>query len=561
MYMILRHALLAAVLSLASLLSHAAPDAIYFNAKVWTGDAEPEFAEAFAVEGERLSAVGTNAQIRSLADDSTRFIDLAGELVVPGFIDNHTHFQAASRALSAVNLRDAATPAEFARRIAARAKQRPGEWILLGNWDHELWGATLPTREWIDGGTGDTPVLVQRLDGHMGLANSAALKLARIDDKTPDPPGGTIVRDQRGRPTGLLKDTAMESVFKVIPPPSAPQVHEWLKQGLHEALSHGVTQIHDMSDGDWSSLEAFRRVRAQGRLGIRVYSFVPLADWAKMAEFVHRNGHGDDWLRWGGVKGFVDGSLGSTTAWFYQPYSDAPATSGLVMGDLAALARNVRDADRAGLHVAVHAIGDRANDWLLDTYSQVARENGQRDRRWRIEHAQHLAPAAIGRFAALGAIPSMQPYHAIDDGRWAQKRIGLERLKGTYAFRSLLAAKAPLTFGSDWGVAPLDPLTGIDAAVTRRTIDGRNPDGWQPQEKISVAAAIRAYTGANAYAGFQDDRLGRIAPGYLADFVVLSEDLFSIDPQRITDAKVLRTVIGGVERYTAGGVQPVTADR
>jgi predicted amidohydrolase YtcJ len=401
--------------------------------------------------------------------------------------------------------------------------------------------------------TGDTPVFVQRLDGHMGLANSAALKRAGIDAATPDPPGGTIVRDARGLPTGLLKDAAMDAVFRVIPPPDDARADAALQSGFAEALAHGVTQIHDMSDGDWRTLDAFRRARAAHALPIRVYAFVPIADWARLADFIRANGRGDDWLRWGGVKGFVDGSLGSTTAWFHAPYADAPQTSGLTMGDPAVLARLIREADRAGLQVAVHAIGDRANDWLLDTYQRVAAEDGPRDRRFRIEHAQHLAPTAIARFGRLGVIPSMQPYHAIDDGRWAEKRIGAERLKGTYAFRSLLDTGAPLTFGSDWPVAPLDPLTGIDAAVTRRTIDGRNPQGWQPQERIGVARALRAYTVANAFAGFQEDRLGRIAPGQLADFVILSQDIFTVDPRRIVETRVLSTVVGGKRRYAAPG--------
>lgn len=545
------HAPLAALLLFAAALAQAAPEAVYVNAKVWTGDGDADFAQAFAVEGDRISAVGTSTKIRALAAAKTKVVDLGGKLVVPGFMDNHTHFQASSFQLTGVDLRDAATPEEFTRRIVARAKERPGEWILLGSWDHELWGAKLPTRDWIDAGTGDTPVFVQRLDGHMGLANSAALKIAGIDDTTPNPPGGTIIRDANGRATGLLKDVAMEAVFKVLPRPTTAQVDEAMQGGFAEALAHGVTQVHDMSDGDWTTLEAFQRAREHGKLPIRVYSFVPIADWSKMADYVRVHGRGDDWLRWGALKGFVDGSLGSTTAWFYEPYTDAPETTGLKMGDIGALAKNIQAADRAGLHVTVHAIGDHANDWLLDNYERIAKEDGPRDRRFRIEHAQHLTQAAIKRFGPLGVIPSMQPYHAIDDGRWAEKRIGAERLKGTYAFHSLLAAKARLTFGSDWSVAPLNPLTGIDAAVTRRTIDGKSPNGWQPQERISVAQAVRAYTTANAYAGFQEDRLGRIAPRYLADFVVLSADIFTIPPNDIVKTKVLSTVIGGVERYKA----------
>lgn len=542
---------LAMVLLFLSGFAAAAPTTIYVNGKVWTGAKGDEFARAFTVDADRIVAVGNDEKIRALAGRHTHIVDLGGKLVVPGFIDNHTHFVDSALSLASVDLRDAATPAEFSRRIAERAKERPGEWITHGNWDHELWGARLPAREWIDRETGETPVFVVRLDGHMGLANSAALKLAGIDARTPDPAGGEIIRNAKGEPTGLLKDAAMNAVYGVIPPPNPQRIDEALQRGFQEALSHGVTQIHDMSDGNWRALESFRRALAAGKLGIRVYSFVPIADWRKMAEFVREHGRGDDWLRWGALKGFVDGSLGSTTAWFYEPYDDAPETRGLTMVDPQELAQQIHDADRAGLHVAVHAIGDRANDWLLDTYERIARENGARDRRFRIEHAQHLRPAAFARYATLGVIASMQPYHAIDDGRWAEKRIGQRRLKGTYAFRSLLDAGARLTFGSDWAVAPIDPLSGIDAAVNRRTIDGKNPQGWQPQQRISVAEAVRAYTLSNAYAGFQEDRLGRIGPGCLADFVVLSEDIFSIDPARIRGVRVLRTVIGGEDRYVA----------
>lgn len=528
-------------------------DSIYVNGRVWTGDSNDRFVQAFAVRGNRIVAVGDEASVATRAGKGAQRIDLRGRLVVPGFMDNHTHFMDSSLSLASVDLRDAATPAEFSRRIVARAKERPGEWITHGNWDHELWGAKLPERSWIDDGTGDTPVFVVRLDGHMGLANAAALKLAGIDAKTPNPQGGEIVRDAKGSPTGLLKDAAMNAVYAVIPPANQKRVAEALARGFKEALSHGVTQIHDMSDGNWRALEAFTRARDTGALPIRVYSFVPIADWSKMADYVRAHGRGDDWLRWGGLKGFVDGSLGSTTAWFYEPFTDAPQTGGLTMVDLKDLAKQIQGGDRAGLQVAIHAIGDRAIDWMLDTFERVEREDGPRDRRFRNEHAQHLKPHAFPRYKPLGVIASMQPYHAIDDGRWAEKRIGKERLKGTYAFRSFLDAGAVLTFGSDWAVAPLDPITGIDAAVNRRTIDGKNPQGWQPQQRISVAEAVRAYTVSNAYAGFQEDRLGRIAPGYLADFVVLSENLFTMDRLRIPEVKVLSTVIDGKERYRAGG--------
>ncbi len=526
-------------------------EVIYTNAAIWTGVPNAAAAQAMAITEGKILAVGSAEEVAAWRGAATRVVDLAGKFVVPGFIDNHTHFMSGGFQLASVNLRDAKSPQEFAQRLTAFAKNLPpGRWITGGDWDHETWGGELPRRDWIDPLTPDHPVFVNRLDGHMALANSKALALAGIDRNTPDPQGGTIVRDENsGEPTGILKDEAMALVYRVIPAPTAAEHDEALARAMAHAAAMGVTQVHDMGSYGWTDLETYRRAHASGRLTLRIYSFLPLASWARLAEFVQANGRGDDWLRWGGLKGFVDGSLGSTTAWFYQPYDDAPATSGLLTTDTTALRSWIFAADSAGLHVAVHAIGDRANDWLLEVFAHALAQNGRRDRRFRIEHAQHLTPTAISRFAELGVIPSMQPYHAIDDGRWAEKRIGAERIKTTYAFRSLLDAKAPLTFGSDWTVAPLSPLLGIYAAVTRRTLDGAHPNGWVPQEKISVEEALHCYTAANAFAGFQEQKCGRLAPGMFADFVVLSEDLFAIDPVRIPEVQVLRTVVGGRETF------------
>ncbi len=523
-------------------------DTVYLNARVWTGTGG-RFREAIAVQGEKILAVGSAEEIKAVTSGNTKLVDLGGQLVVPGFIDNHTHFILSALAMQRTNLRDAASPEEFSRRIAEQARAHPGEWIIEGNWDHELWGGALPTRQWVDVATKDTPVFVLRLDRHMGLANSAALRLAGIDEKTVVPEGGEIIRDENGQITGLLKDKAMGLVESLIPPPTEAQVDAAIDAATELALSKGVTQIHDM--GEWGHLQAFQRARTRGALRLRVYEFSLIEHTQELADYIAANGTGDDWLRWGGVKGFVDGSLGSTTGWFNEPYDDAPQTSGLTKVDPDLLASQIAAADALGLQVTVHAIGDRANNWLLDTYANVFAANGPRDRRFRIEHAQHLTPQAIPRFAELGVIPSMQPYHAIDDGRWAEKRIGPERIKTTYAFKSLLDAKASLTFGSDWSVAPIDTMIGIYAAVTRRTIDGLNPDGWVPEQKISVEDALRAYTHNNAYAGFQEDRLGTITPGFLADFVVLSDDIFTINPPDLATVKVQRTVIGGHDAYIA----------
>lgn len=527
------------------------PETIYTNASIWTGVPNATRAQALAIRNGEIIAIGSNETIAKLRSDSTRIVDLNGAFVVPGFMDSHTHFMSGGFQLASVDLRDAKSPAEFAQRIADFAKNLPeGRWLTGGDWDHEMWGGELPQRAWIDQLTPQHPVFVNRLDGHMALANSKTLQLAGIDRNTPDPEGGTIVRDPKTKePTGILKDEAMALVYRIMPDASEAEQDEAFARAAAHALARGVTQVHDM--GGWSDLATYRRAQERGDLKLRIYSVVPLSTWAKLTEHVKHNGRGDEWLRWGGLKGFVDGSLGSTTAWFYQPYADAPETSGLMTTDTTALRNWIIAADSAGLHVVVHAIGEAANDWLLNVYTQAANKNGARDRRFRIEHAQHLTRAAIARFAELGVIASMQPYHAIDDGRWAAKRIGAERIKTTYAFRALIDAKAGLAFGSDWTVAPIEPLLGIYAAVTRRTTDGANPEGWVPEQKIAVEEALRAYTSGAAYAGFQENRLGTLEPNKLADFVVLSEDLFAIAPVNIPNVRVLRTVVGGKDRFVS----------
>jgi predicted amidohydrolase YtcJ len=527
-------------------------DLILTGGIVWAGGAAGSVpAEGVAVRDGRIVAVGTTERVRRYLGPRTREIDLAGRLAVPGLIDDHTHFSTGGFQLGSINLRDAHTTADFVRRIAVWSRDlTPGRWITGGDWDHEAWaGAALPRREWIDSVTGDHPVAVNRLDGHMILANTKALELAGITRVTPDPPGGTIVRDPRnGRPTGILKDEAMALVTSHIPPPTEAERDEAFRRAQAHALARGVTMIQDM--GSWEDLATWRRARDAGELRLRIYALVPLDTWERLRDLVGRDGRGGDHLRWGGLKGFVDGSLGSTTAWFYEPYSDAPGTSGLVVTDTAKLRQWIRDADGAGLQVAMHAIGDHANDWMLETFAWVVEQNGARDRRFRIEHAQHLTSAAIPRFAELGVLPSMQPYHAIDDGRWAEKRIGAERARTTYAFRSLLDAGAGLMFGSDWTVAPIDPLLGIYAAVTRRTIDDAHPGGWVPAQKITVEEALRAYTSANARGSFRERDLGTLEEGKLADIVVLSENILTGNPVRIPDVRVDYTIIGGDIVYT-----------
>jgi hypothetical protein len=461
-------------------------------------------------------------------------------------MDGHAHFLSGGFQLSNVDLRDAASPQEFVARIKAfAATLRPGEWILGGTWDHENWpGAPLPDRSWIDSVTPNNPVFVDRLDGHMALANSAALRRAGVTRNTGDIPGGTIVRRADGEPTGVLKDEAQGPVLAVIPIPSASQSDAALKRAMEWTASKGVTAVADVNV-PWYEVAALRRAHAAGNLKTRVSVYGPLRDWRQMAETVRVHGIGDEWLRVAGVKGFVDGSLGSTTALFYRPYNDAPATSGLFVTPEDSMRAWIGGADSAGLQVVVHAIGERANGVLLDIFDSVAKAHGPRDRRFRVEHAQHLRRADIARLARSGVIASMQPYHVIDDGRWAEKRIGPDRIQTTYAFRSLLAGGGRLAFGSDWTVAPVDPLLGIYAAVTRRTLDGKNPKGWIPAEKITVEQALQAYTASNAYGVFGERTRGKLAPGYAADLVALDQDLTAIAPEEIDQASVRVTVVGG----------------
>ena len=513
------------------------------NARVWTGDSARPWAEAFAVRGERIATVGSSAAVRKVAG-TARVIDAAGRMVVPGFIDSHVHFIDGGFGLSSVQLRDAKTPAEFIARIKAfAATVPPGAWITGGNWDHEQWGGELPRHDWIDSVTPNNPVWINRLDGHMSLANAAALRAARITRASRELAGGTIVRDSRGEPTGVLKDNATDLVNAVMPNPPAELEDRALDTAMAYVAAQGVTSVVHM--GTWRDLAIFERAHKAGRLKTRIYAAVPLATWEQLRDTVAARGRGDAWLRIGALKGFVDGSLGSHTAAMLQPFTDVPSDTGLFVNTHEHLYEWTSGADKAGLHVIVHAIGDRAIRDQLDIFERVEKENGPRDRRFRIEHAQHIAPPDIPRFAKLGVIASMQPYHAIDDGRWAEKVIGPERSKTTYAFRSLRDASATLAFGSDWFVAPPTPLEGLYAAVTRRTLDDRNPTGWIPEQKISLEDALRAYTRGAAYATFTEKEKGVIAPGTLADFAIIDRDLTKVAPEAIRDAHIALTAVGG----------------
>jgi predicted amidohydrolase YtcJ len=523
------------------------------NAKVWTGDRRRPWADAVLVRGDRIAIVGSSAEVKKHAGGTALTIDARGMMMTPGFIDAHVHFLEGGLALASVQLRDARTPEEFIDRIQRfAATVPPGTWILNGDWDHTNWGGALPDRQWIDSVTPNNPVWINRLDGHMNLANSLALRAAKIDRGTRDVVGGTIVRDAAGEPTGILKDNAQELMSRAIPEPSAAMSRRALDAAMTYVAERGVTSVHHM--GSWSDLAIFEQAHAAGTLRTRISAAVPLATWSRLRDTVAARGRGDAWLRIGGLKGFVDGSLGSHTAAMLAPFTDAPTDSGFFVSTPDDLYAWTSAADAAGLQPIVHAIGDRAIRTQLDLFERVARENGRKDRRFRIEHAQHIAPEDMGRFGQLGVIASMQPYHAIDDGRWADRVIGPERARGTYAFRSLLEAGAMLAFGSDWFVAPPAPLLGIYAAATRRTLDDAHPDGWVPEQKITVEQALRAYTSGAAYAGYQEKDLGVLAAGMLADLVLIDRDLTRVAPEAIRDAQVMLTMVGGRVVYDRAGL-------
>ena len=520
------------------------PDLIILDAAVWTGDSRRPWAEALSIRGDRIIAVGSTNEIRPGSVASTRVIDGRGKMVVPGFIDSHIHFLSGGLGLSSVQLRDARTPAEFIARIKAFASAlAPGVWITGGDWDHQNWGGELPQASWIDSVTPNNPVWINRLDGHMALANTAAMRAAKVPSSGGDVAGGTIVRDASGRPAGIFKDNAQSLIDPSVPDPPPAMMDRALDAAMSYVAERGVTSVVHM--GFWSDLPVFERAHRAGTLRTRIYAAVPLSTWERLRDTIAARGRGDSWFRIGALKAFVDGSLGSHTAAMLEPFSDAPSDRGLVVTPPENLYTWSSGADKAGLQLFVHAIGDRANRLQLDIFERVARENGPRDRRFRIEHAQHIDPADIPRFGRLGVIPSMQPYHAIDDGRWAEKFIGPERAKGTYAFRTLLETGARLAFGSDWFVAPPTPLEGIYAAVTRRTLDDKNPEGWVPEQKIAVEDALRAYTNGAAYAEFAEHDKGSLSAGKLADIVIIDRDLTRIPPETIRDAMVTHTIVGG----------------
>ena len=526
---------------------------IITNAAIYTVDKQHPKAEAVAVIRERIVALGSSAEIDLWRGPQTKVIDADGKLVLPGFNDSHVHFIQGGAQLDQVNLTDVATPEEFTRRIGAQATKTPkGEWILGGRWDETKWPtAQLPTKELVDPVTGDTPIFVERYDGHEALANSAAMKLGGVNAKTPDVPGGVIVRDASGNPTGIFKDAAQELINKAIPAMSHERRMRAARRALEHAASLGVTSVQHMNP-EFADVAVYSELEEKSELTTRIYAVPMETNSQDQAKVGIRRAWGSSYLRLGAVKGYADGSLGSRTAYMFEPFADDSGNRGLLSDEMhppSAMRDRLMQADAAGLQLRIHAIGDSAISMILDIFSDIERAHGYHDQRFTIEHAQHMAPKDFERFAQLHVIASMQPYHAIDDGRWAEERLGHERARYSYAWRIFLDHGVTLAFGTDWPVAPLNPMPGLYAAVTRATLDGKNPGGWIPEEKITLPEAVETYTIGSAFAEFQEHEKGSITPGELADMVILSDNIFDLKPKAIQNTKVETTIVGGKVVY------------
>ncbi|MGK4003982.1 amidohydrolase [Sorangium sp. So ce1036] len=502
-------------------------------------------AEAVAVRGERIAFVGSAADAHAFIGPGTRVVDLPGRAVVPGLVDGHVHLYGLGVALETLSVRGARSAGEAAAIVAEAAKARPkGEWITGRGWDQNLWpGAAFPTRAPLDAAAPEHPVALRRVDGHALWANAAAMRAAGVGKGTQDPPGGRVLRDAAGEPTGVFIDSAMGLVEAKIPA-DPPAVRERrILRAAERALSSGLTAVHEMGVDD-ATVEVYRALAASGRLPIRVHAYLAgegsLEGLRGRAPDVDPTGTAMFVLR--GVKLFADGALGSRGAALLAPYEDEPSTSGLMLMDREALARAARLVADAGFQLAVHAIGDRANRAVLDAFEALGPGRAAA-LRFRVEHAQIVAPEDLPRFAALGVIASMQPTHATSDMPWAPARLGADRLEGAYAWRSLRASGARLVFGSDFPVEEVSPLLGLYAAVTRQDLSGRPPGGWMSAERLDLDEALLAFTAAPAHAAWAEGQRGRIAPGYVADLTVLGRDLA---PDRsLVDTPVDMVVVGG----------------
>jgi len=528
------------------------PTTYYLHGHIYTNDAAHPWAEAMAVRDERILCIGTIAQI--LLDcggaESTDVVQLKGNFVMPGFNDAHAHLGSAGRDKLTLDVRDASSIDEVLKRVkTAAGRRKTGEWILGSGWDQSRWPVErYPTRLELDQAAPVNPVFLVHVSGHIAVANSLAFKHAEINSQTPNPPGGEIDRFADGEPNGLLKENATNMVAQRIPDPSDEDRQKGIELVFDELGRNGVTSVQDFSA--WEDFLAYVDLKQQRKLTVRITEWLPFAaSTDNLQNMRAQGGTSDPWLRTGALKAFMDGALGTRTAALLAPYADDPSTSGLLTVDPERLKAMAIERDRLGFQLAFHAIGDKGNRVALDTFESLVRVNPPRDRRDRIEHAQVVAPEDIPRFAKLQVIASMQPSHETNDMRWAEQRLGPERSKGAYAWKSLESAGARLAFGTDYDVEPINPLRGLYACVTREAIEGGPPGGWEPQEKLPLADCMRAYTTGSAYAEFMDGKKGALKVGEFADFVVLSEDLTKISPKDLLKTEVLRTVVGGRTVY------------
>jgi predicted amidohydrolase YtcJ len=526
----------------------------YTHGRIYTNDPELPWAEAMAVSEGRISCIGKMDHV--LTDcgggqEGAESINLKGQFVMPGFNDAHVHLGMAAADELAVPLVGVSSPEEMQKRVAdAVAQHKPGEWITGGGWDHTTWPEKrFPNRQQLDAVAPKNPVILTHVSGHVAVANSLALKSAEIDRNTPNPPGGEIEHDALGEPTGMLKEGAAMSLVKVrIPDPSPEQRRRGIELVLENVAKNGVTSVQDNSD--WEDFQVYKQLKEEGKLTVRITEWLPFSlPLNDLQNLRAQGGTTDPWLKTGALKAVTDGALGSRTAAMLEPYSDEPSTSGILIYDPEKLRVMAIERDKAGFQLNFHAIGDRANRIALDVFEAVAKANGLRDRRDRIEHAQVVEPMDFVRFAQLKVIASMQPSHQTTDMRWAEDRIGSQRIKGAYAWSTMLKNGVRLAFGTDYSVEPISPFRGLYACVTRERSDGGPKNGWEPQEKIPLEDCIRAYTSGSAYAQFEAGKKGELKQGEYADFIILSNDLTKVPPAQFTKTRVLRTVVGGRTVY------------
>ena len=526
---------------------------LYRNGRIYTNDASAPWAEAVLVRGEEIIAVGNDDEVSALTETGAKVVDLEKHFVMPGFNDAHVHIGGAGADWLAVRLFGAGTVGEMQKRLAAAvAAHKPGEWITGFGWDHTLWPEKkFPNRQQLDLVSPKNPVILTHVSGHVAVANSVALQIAGITKDSPNPPGGEIEKDQKGEPTGMLKEgAAMRLVESKIPAPTEEQRRHGIELALGDIAKNGVTSVQDNSA--WEDFLTYRALKNEGKLTVRVTEWLPFAaPLEKLQQMRRDGGTTDPWLRTGALKMVTDGALGSRTAAMLAPYSDDEKTSGILTMEPDKLRQLAIDRDKAGFQLNFHAIGDRANRIALDAFEAAAKANGPRDRRDRIEHAQVVAASDFARFARLQVIASMQPSHETSDMRWAEQRVGPDRATGAYAWATMQKFGVRLAFGTDYDVEPISPFRGLYACVTRELPDGGPPGGWEPQEKISLGDCIRAYTSGSAYGEFMEGKKGELKEGEFADFIVLSNDLTKIEPREYTKTKVLRTVVGGRLVYQA----------